>query len=164
MARIHLEIDEPAQRMTLRAMLEAQGHVIGIEEPEVVFCDSVSKAIAQAKSLPTLVLATASEIPDAVRAMREGVAGYVFLPLQPGEAADAVQQALSRASDGAPASGDTPEGMRTLAEIELEYIQSVLRKCGNNQARAARVLGIGRNTLWRKLKKSSEVPAGGAAD
>ncbi len=30
---------------------------------------------------------------------------------------------------------------------------SVLEHCGHNKAKAAQILGIGYNTLWRKLKK-----------
>ena len=42
---------------------------------------------------------------------------------------------------------------KSLEQVELDYIKQVLRACKFNQARAARILGIGRNTLWRKLKK-----------
>ncbi|WP_437694305.1 helix-turn-helix domain-containing protein [Sorangium sp. So ce176] len=31
----------------------------------------------------------------------------------------------------------------------------VLDACGGSQAEAARVLGVGRNTLWRKLREYS---------
>lgn len=46
-----------------------------------------------------------------------------------------------------------PRGVRrTLHEVEREHILSVLASCGDNQVEAARVLGIGRSTLWRKLR------------
>ena len=41
---------------------------------------------------------------------------------------------------------------RTLAAVEREHILATLRACGGRQAEAARVLGIARNTLWRKLE------------
>ena len=41
----------------------------------------------------------------------------------------------------------------SLAEVERRHILSVLARCGNNKTKAAAVLGIGTNTLWRKLKK-----------
>lgn len=41
--------------------------------------------------------------------------------------------------------------MRTLAEVEREHVARVLEACGGRQIDAARVLGIGRTTLWRKL-------------
>ena len=40
----------------------------------------------------------------------------------------------------------------TLAEVERAHIARVLAACGDSQSEAARVLGIARNTLWRKLR------------
>jgi Nif-specific regulatory protein len=39
----------------------------------------------------------------------------------------------------------------SLDELELAYIRHVLGVCGGNRSAAARILGIGRNTLLRKL-------------
>jgi len=44
------------------------------------------------------------------------------------------------------------EVLKTLAEVEREHILRVLDSCGGSQSEAARVLGIARNTLWRKLR------------
>ena len=33
-----------------------------------------------------------------------------------------------------------------------KHIETVLRACKGNQVKAARILDIGRNTLWRKMK------------
>ena len=46
-----------------------------------------------------------------------------------------------------------PPGRRTLADIEKAHILSTLYEVGWNQARAAEALGIGRTTLWRKLRE-----------
>ena len=51
------------------------------------------------------------------------------------------------ASDAA----DRPPPSR-LEEVERDHIERVLRECGGNRSAAARVLGIHRKTLWRKLK------------
>jgi Nif-specific regulatory protein len=45
----------------------------------------------------------------------------------------------------------------TLAELELQHIRRVLEACDGNQSEAARKLGIGRNTLARKLG-GSQIP------
>jgi len=43
--------------------------------------------------------------------------------------------------------------MRTLAEVESEYIQNVLNSVDGNKTKAAKILGIDRKTLREKLKK-----------
>ncbi len=40
-----------------------------------------------------------------------------------------------------------------IEEAEKEHIQRVLRQCNGRKAEAARLLGINKTTLWRKLKK-----------
>ena len=52
-------------------------------------------------------------------------------------------------------SGDAlvlPDGL-TLEEVEQRYVQRTIERCGGNRSEAARLLGIGRNTLLRKLKE-----------
>lgn len=43
--------------------------------------------------------------------------------------------------------------LRTLVEVEREHVQRVLELSGGHQIDAARILGISRTTLWRKLKE-----------
>lgn len=64
-------------------------------------------------------------------------------------------EGLPPALTGSP-NGEPPLPSRkglTLAEAEKAHILSALYECGWNQARAAEALGIGRTTLWRKLKE-----------
>ncbi len=152
MARVLLEIDSIPNRVTLRALLEAEGHVVVDKQPEVVIADTPASAAAHAKHSPTLVLATASDIPAAVKVMRGGVYGYIFVPLQPGEAALMVNRALAAGASTAPDEAGAPE-VPTLAQSETERILEAMQACRHNQTRAAKALGIGRNTLWRKLKR-----------
>ncbi len=67
---------------------------------------------------------------------------------------------LDRSSGGLAAPGYSGLALR---DVEREHILATLRECHGNQAKAADLLGIGRNTLWRKLKeygvKPSEEPA-----
>ena len=44
-------------------------------------------------------------------------------------------------------------GGRSLEEMEKQYVQQLLEECGGNQTRVARILGINRRTLYRKLRK-----------
>lgn len=158
MARILLDIENLPNRMTLKAMLEADGHVIVTEAPDLAIADMPAQAITHARKCPALLICTANHIADAVVAMRQGVYGYLFLPLQPGEAPLMVRRALETQVHELvrkEPSSNVPEDMSLLA-AERRHIHEVLRRCKNNQAEAARLLGIGRNTLWRKLKEEKK--------
>ncbi|MBL7179651.1 MAG: sigma-54-dependent Fis family transcriptional regulator, partial [Desulfobacterales bacterium] len=60
--------------------------------------------------------------------------------------------ALTAAND-ASALQHVKEGWPSMAELEKKYILSVLDFCEGKKAQAAKILGIGANTLWRKLKQ-----------
>ena len=50
--------------------------------------------------------------------------------------------------------GLSPEGdIRTLDEVIEEYMLYALRLCKGNTVEAARLLDIGRSTLYRRMKK-----------
>lgn len=70
------------------------------------------------------------------------------MPAQPPNARDvspgAPQVGAAALTPGAP--------IRTLAEVERDYILAVLEHAQQNRSVAAKLLGIGRNTLARKLK------------
>ncbi|MEW6097970.1 MAG: helix-turn-helix domain-containing protein [Pseudomonadota bacterium] len=49
-------------------------------------------------------------------------------------------------------------GHGTLERLELEAIERTLAACGGNVSQAARALGIGRNTVYRKLRRLRQGP------
>ncbi len=53
----------------------------------------------------------------------------------------------------------TQKDLRSLAAVEQSHILHVLDACGGSQAEAARILGIARNTLWRKLRGYGPTPS-----
>ena len=57
------------------------------------------------------------------------------------------------AAKAAPANGRT---LRTLRDVEAEYIREVIEACGGNRRKAAEILGLSVVTLWRKFKKEGE--------
>jgi transcriptional regulator with PAS, ATPase and Fis domain len=50
------------------------------------------------------------------------------------------------------ATGGESEELLPLAEVERRHVLRVLEKAGGNRKETARILGIGTNTLWRKLR------------
>lgn len=59
--------------------------------------------------------------------------------------------AVTRPTPRTPSASPSPS-LSSLAEVEREHVMRVLEACGGSQIEAARVLGIGRSTLWRKMR------------
>ena len=47
-------------------------------------------------------------------------------------------------------------GARRLDQLEVELIERVMREVGGNLSAAARMLGVSRNRLYRKLGRSTQ--------
>jgi transcriptional regulator of acetoin/glycerol metabolism len=54
--------------------------------------------------------------------------------------------------DGAGLNNPEPGSLRPLVTIECEYVRQAVKICGGNKSRAAKLLGIDRGTLARKLR------------
>ncbi len=52
-----------------------------------------------------------------------------------------------------PTSQESTQEVRTLEEVERQYIHQLLQQSEGNYSEVAEKLGIGRTTLWRKMKK-----------
>lgn len=65
---------------------------------------------------------------------------------------DLLMEACLPVHQGGPAGSPGP-WEQSLEEIERQHILNVLAHCEHNKSKAAAILGIGYNTLWRKLKK-----------
>lgn len=64
-----------------------------------------------------------------------------------------LQQRFEDRQAGPPAGQEAAPGLRTLAELEREAILSAIRTLNGDKLQAARLLGIGKTTLYRKLKE-----------
>ncbi len=60
---------------------------------------------------------------------------------------------LDGAEGAPPPTGDYPFEDLTLEDVERRHILHVLRRCQGNRSHAARILGINRTTLWKKLSR-----------
>jgi two-component system response regulator HydG len=112
-------------------MLEQEGHTGGTFTPE-----------ARAAMLSYPWPGNVRELANAVKH------GSILAEGRPVELEDLPEElalpALPPEGDGA--------ALSTLADAERRHILRVLEACGGQQLDAARVLAIGRTTLWRKLK------------
>ena len=91
--------------------------------------------------------------PGNVRELKNLVERLVILST--GESIDAhhMPPQFSRLSEGRPTE-DAPSEARTLAAIEKAYILKVMQQANGNKSEAAKILGITRQTLRKKLTES----------
>lgn len=80
--------------------------------------------------------------------MRLGATGFIQKPAT----VDEILLAFER-PDGGEAESAAPAEVPSLARGEWEHINRVLTECGGNIRKAARLLGVNRRTLQRKLAK-----------
>jgi two-component system response regulator HydG len=52
--------------------------------------------------------------------------------------------------------GDNPSELVSMEEIEQRYIEHVLNAVDGNRTQAAKILGMDRKTLYRKLKRQDD--------
>ena len=126
-----------------------------IEPPELALVDlrlpgksglEVVKALKEADATTTVVVLTGyGSIATAVDAMKLGATSYLTKPV------DADQ--IVAAFDGSAVQEPAEPTAQPLARVEWEHIQRVLADCEGNLSQAARVLGIHRRSLQRKLAK-----------
>ncbi len=95
-----------------------------------------------------VVLTGYGSIATAVDAMRSGAINYLTKPATPEQILLALEPDHDELNEEA-LRHDVP----SLARLEWEHIERVLRDCGGNISKAARVLGMHRRTLQYKLAK-----------
>ncbi|HVO12364.1 MAG TPA: response regulator [Vicinamibacteria bacterium] len=108
--------------------------------------DVVGELLARLPSASVVVLTGYGSIATALEAVRLGARHYLTKPAD-------VDEILAALAGERPDARAYPEAVPTLARVEWEHINRVLADCGGNISRAARVLGIHRRSLQRKLAK-----------
>jgi DNA-binding NtrC family response regulator len=138
-------------------------HLAAREEPalailELMFSDGngihlVNDLRASWPDMPALIVTSCVETRCIVQAMQAGAHDYLAKPLEPDVLLSACRSALAgraRASRRELAS-DVTTRLRPLREIEDAYIDRVLAATGGNRTRAARILGVARETLRTRM-------------
>jgi two-component system response regulator RegA len=97
-----------------------------------------------------IVLTGYGSIATALTATRLGANHYLSKPADADEILSAYHKIASGRDD--PSNG-TALAVPTLARVEWEHIQRVLNDCGGNISQAAKLLGLHRRSLQRKLSK-----------
>ncbi|HMO18773.1 MAG TPA: response regulator [Oligoflexia bacterium] len=113
----------------------------------------VSVISAKWPEIRTVVLTGFGSIKTAVEAIKCGASQYITKPAKLDEIINAIDpEKFSLASRGDEKHSRVPPSMPSLEEVELEYINRVLGACEGNVTLAAKVLGLHRRSLQRKLQ------------
>jgi two-component system response regulator RegA len=103
--------------------------------------DVLSELGREHPGLQSVLLTGYGSIATATEAVRRGALDYLTKPVD----ADDVLRAFQPGADEPAAT------VPSLQRVEWEHIQRVLADCGGNVSKAARLLGLHRRTLQRKL-------------
>lgn len=91
--------------------------------------------------IPIVLITAYGDVRLAVRALKCGAADFVTKPWDNDELARVLKDAVDKSHE-----------VKTLEEMETEHVNRALEKCGGNMSKAAEMLGITRQTLYRKMK------------
>jgi two-component system response regulator RegA len=160
--------DEPFRTRLMRAFRDRGFDVAGagsfdeamamaeIETPELALVDlrlpgksglELVKSLKELDATTSIVVLTGyGSIATAVDSLKLGATSYLTKPVD----ADQILAALEQSQ---PIERSAPTA-QPLARVEWEHIQRVLVDCDGNLSHAARVLGIHRRSLQRKLSKN----------
>jgi two-component system, response regulator RegA len=121
--------------------------LVDLRMPGTGGLDLVPELRALDSSMAIVVLTGYGSIPTAISAMKKGADHYLSKP------ADVDQILAAYESLQTAKSPEVPASVPTLARVEWEHMQRVIEDCGGNISHAARLLGIHRRSLQRKLSK-----------
>jgi two-component system response regulator RegA len=140
----------PEAASELAKRVQPSRAVVDLRMPGGSGLDLVSILLGIKPDMEVVVLTGYGSIATAVEATKRGALDYLTKP------ADADQILAAFEKQGQAAEGKNGQDAATvpsLARVEWEHIQRILTDCGGNISQAARVLGIHRRSLQRKLNK-----------
>jgi two-component system response regulator RegA len=123
--------------------------LVDLRMPGMSGLDVVQELRALDSSMAIIVLTGYGSIPTAISATKLGADYYLSKPADADQILG-VYEHLRSAPAEAP---EPPEAVPTLARVEWEHMQRVISDCAGNISQAARLLGIHRRSLQRKLGK-----------
>lgn len=133
--------------LELSAKLSPDLAVIDLRLPGMSGLEIVQALRSFDETTCIIMLTGYGSIATALTATKLGATHYLSKPAD----ADQILSAWLKINEG---SSDPPEhSVPSLARVEWEHIQRVLTDCGGNVSHAAKLLGLHRRSLQRKLSK-----------
>ena len=127
--------------------------VVDLRMPGMSGLDVVRELKAIDAMTNIVVLTGYGSIATALEAVRLGATHYLTKPADVDDLLAAFERAKRPPGDPLPPAPLEPMNVPSLARAEWEHINRVLTDCGGNISQAARLLGLHRRSLQRKLSK-----------
>jgi two-component system, response regulator RegA len=137
-----------AEALELLSTLRPTHAIVDLRMPQTNGLELIAALREREAELKIVMLTGYSSIATAVDAVRLGAVNYLSKPAD----VDMILAAFVR-GDEAPLTDTAEYEPPSLARAEWEHINRVLDDCGGNISKAARLLGLHRRSLQRKLQK-----------
>lgn len=149
------EAGSGAHALRLAAHDTPEYAVVDLRMPGLPGLDVVARLRKLDPTTVVVVLTGYGSIATALEALRLGAAHYLTKPADVDEIIAGFTRGEREAGDDEHAAAATPPpiSVPSLARVEWEHINRVLADCGGNVSQAARLLGLHRRSLQRKLAK-----------
>jgi two-component system response regulator RegA len=136
------------QALTLAAQVSPDLVLLDLKMPDINGLELIKAVKALDSTITVIILTGYGSIATAMQALKLGADHYLGKPVD-------VEQILSAYAELRTDSDNTnvPTTIPSLARVEWEHIQRVLSDCSGNITHAAKLLGIHRRSLQRKLSK-----------
>jgi two-component system response regulator RegA len=122
--------------------------LLDLKMPNLNGLDLIQDIKKRDSTIAVVILTGYGSIPTAMQALKLGADHYLSKPADAEQILEAYHQL-----NADPIGRLTPTIVPTLARVEWEHIQRVLSECSGNITQAARLRGIHRRSLQRKLSK-----------
>lgn len=136
--------DGPREALELAREHTPSHIIVDLKMPEMSGLDLIRELRGLLPESKIIVLTGYGSIATAMSAVREGAVNYLTKPVD----LDSILAAFTPENAELPRSAPIP----SLSRVEWEHIQRILSDCDGNVSRAAKLLGIHRRSLQRKLQ------------
>lgn len=143
------EAEDGAQAITQADAFFPDAVILDLKMPHMNGLEALREIIARHAHAQVILLTGYGSIPTAMEAVRLGARDYLIKPT------DVTQLLATLGKDPSDHESEPAHDLEppSLERVEWEHIQRVLADCQGNISEAARVLGLHRRSLQRKLQK-----------
>jgi len=142
------DADSAEATLRLAASVSPDLVLLDLRMPGLNGLDLIPQIRQLDSTIAIIILTGYGSIPTAMQALKLGANHYLGKPAD----VDQIMAAYREIASGG-AEKTTPAMVPSLARVEWEHIQRVLSDCSGNISQAAKLLGIHRRSLQRKLLK-----------